>query len=568
MDAPEIKNENINTTAAASEIPSGTKTATSGDIFDLNTWKSFYQLTGGSLLYCLSAVFVAYGIVKVMGPILSEGKTFQDALLCIITLHIYEIALLGVLILIVSRKIVDDAVSLVILAALFLIGTSMALGSVSDRNITASFLMGIAGVAIAYGKIYAMRRFVKIPLGLLSISGLVLLMAINYFGPAFIARSISAHPSSAPTHRELWMLNWVTMLVAGGIVFIESMRKKYERAEQKEFVFLQSTAMVYIFALILLIASGVHQYSMSYMFSLERRMGDYIPLVTLAVLFVLEIVRVLGKRLDYIDILISCIPCGAMLWSIYEKTVIASGQLGFGIICYPPVFFALSGLAIAAVAFYHKWYRLMISVFFYGLGVILTIGFSPQQPYDLNIYSCVFTLVASFIAYGIIKRNQMLYITGIAVLSIGLMKLDSFPVITQKLNLTEGASAAGVFGIGCMVFYLIFGKKLHKVFQIFGAICLSCLIYDSLPPVIHWSYLITLLTAGCLMCLIWFIRKNIPVIVILLAPFLINLYIIAKYLSYWRHVILGFLLLAAGALASLFKCLKTATKIQENERQT
>ncbi|GAI17133.1 unnamed protein product, partial [marine sediment metagenome] len=108
MDIPETTNENGCEPESELRKPKPPHTISSGDILDLNTWKSFFDLTGGSLLYCLSAVFVAYGIVKVMGPILSDTDSLSSALPCILTLHIYEIALLGVLILIVSRKVVDD----------------------------------------------------------------------------------------------------------------------------------------------------------------------------------------------------------------------------------------------------------------------------------------------------------------------------------------------------------------------------------------------------------------------------------------------------------------------------
>jgi hypothetical protein len=470
-----------------------------------------------------------------------------------LTLHIYEIALLGVLILIVSKKVVDDAVSVVILMALFLVGTSIALGSVADKGITPSFFVGLVGIVVAFGKFYSMKRFARVPFGVLSVLGLGVLMACNYLGPVLMARSISIDPSQELTRRGLWMFLWVTMLVAAGIVLIEAMRGKYQQAEQNDRAFLQSSVMVYVFALILLIASGVHQYSMAYTFALERVFGDFVPLITVATLLLLEILRHNGKRFGFTEIVISCVPLAAMLLAINEKTVIASGQFGFGLICYPPVFFVLSGLTVAAVAIYHRWYRLLVTVFFYGLGVILTFGFSPEYPYDLNIHACVWTLVIALLVYGIVIRNQFSYLAGIVVLCIELVQLDSFSVFVKNFNLTEAGSLGGIFGLGCMAFYLIFGQRLHKVFQIVGALCLAAFVYDYLPDYLHWSYIIALPVTGCLLGLLWFRRKDIVVMAILCVPFLIKLYIMAKRLANWRFVILGFLLLAAGTVTSLLK---------------
>ena len=64
---------------------------------NLDTLKSFFNITGGSLFYCVSAVFIAYGIVKLMGDVLPSEEPFSKALPCIITLHVYELALLAVL---------------------------------------------------------------------------------------------------------------------------------------------------------------------------------------------------------------------------------------------------------------------------------------------------------------------------------------------------------------------------------------------------------------------------------------------------------------------------------------
>jgi len=536
------------------------------EVLSLEELKRFFNLTGGSLLYCLSAVFVAYGIVKVMGPILSDSDSLLSALPCILTLHIYEIALLGVLLLIVSKKVVDDAISVTILIALFLVGTSIALGSVSDKNITTSFFVGLVGVAVAFGKFYSMRRFARIPFGVLSVLGLGVLMACNYLGPMLMARSISVDPSQELARRGLWMFLWVTMLIAAGIVLIEAMRGKYQQAKQNDRAFLQSPVMVYVFALILLIVSGVHQYSMAFTFALERVLGDFVPVIAVVSLLLLEILRHLGKRFGFTEIFILFAPLAAMLLAINEKSVIASGQLGFDLMCYPPVFFALSGLAVAAVAIYHRWwYRLLFVAFAYGLGVILTVGFSPEHPYDLNTHACAWTLVAALLVYGIIRRNQFSYLAGIVVLCIELAQLDSFSVFVKNLNLTEIGGLAGVCGLGCIAFYLLFGQRLHKVFQIVGALCLAVFVYDYLPEYIHWRYIIALLVTGCLMGLLWFRRKDILVMAILCVPFLIKLYIIAKCLAYWRLVILGFLLLAAGTVASLLKRSTRDQVGQENE---
>ena len=178
--------------------------------------KSFLELTGGSVLYCLSAVFVAYGIVKVLGPILAESGGLKEALPCIGTLHVYELALLGALVLIVSRKVVDDAISITILIALYLVATCIAQGSVSETEFSISFYMGLGGITLAFGKFYVMRRFTRIPFRALSIAGLGILVAYNYIGPVLMARSVSVNPTEEAARRDLWLYLCLVML-AGGV---------------------------------------------------------------------------------------------------------------------------------------------------------------------------------------------------------------------------------------------------------------------------------------------------------------------------------------------------------------
>jgi hypothetical protein len=555
MDIPETLNQKSCEPESESIKPKPPNPISSGDILDLNTWKGFFNLTGGSLFYCLSAVFVAYGIVKVMGPILSDSDSLLSALPCILTLHIYEIALLGVLILIVSRKVVDDAISVVILMSLFLVGTSIAQGSVADRDITISFFVGFFGITVAIGKFYAMRRFALIPFGVQSVLGLGVIISCNYLGPTLMALLISNDPTSEMGRRNLWLFLWLTILTGTAFVITEAMKTNHKQQikQHEPTPFLQTHLMVYVFALIIVIASGVHQYSMAFTFALERVLGDFVPVIAVAVLLMLQILRNLGKRFGYTEIFISCAPLAAMLLAINEKAVLSSGQLGPGLLCYPPVTLALSGLAIAVVAIYHRWYRLLAAVFLYGLGVILTVGFSPEHPYDLNILACIGTLAVALLVYGIIIRNQFSYIAGIVVLCFELAQLDAFSVFVKNLNLTETGSLAGVCGLGFMAFYLLFGHRLHKALQIVGALCLAGFVYDYLPDYIHWRYIIALLATGCLMVLLWFRKKDILNMAILFIPFLIKVYIMAKRLAHWRFVLIGFLLLAAGTIASLFK---------------
>ena len=73
----------------------------------------FLGLTGGSVLYGLSALSVVYGITQIVGPPLAKSGALADILPCVAVLNVYELALLAVLgLIVVWRKVTTIPVSL------------------------------------------------------------------------------------------------------------------------------------------------------------------------------------------------------------------------------------------------------------------------------------------------------------------------------------------------------------------------------------------------------------------------------------------------------------------------
>ncbi len=550
MDIPDKKDESISGQKIIRPVP-----ATVTFLEDIERYKRFFALSGGSFFYCLSAVFVAYGIVSLMGPILSKGEAFREAMPCIFTLHAYELALLGVLILIVSRKVVDDAISVLVIIALFLVGTSIALGSVADTGISESVWLGLAGVAIALGKFYVMRRFAGIVFRVLSVLGLGLVIACNYLGPVFLARSIALEPSEASARRELWWTIWLVMLIGGGFVLVEAVRGKphSEKPQDKGPAFLQRPEMVYVFALIIVVASAVHQYAMAYTTGLERVLGDYVAVTAMLALLLVEILRHIGKRLGVLEILVLCVPFGIAMLAIEEKSIVSSGQMGFELLGYPPVILGLTGLAIAGLALYRRRYLLLGVAVFYAMGVILTAGFNPAHPHDLNVRVCVGILIALLLVYGLLIRNPYVCFAGIVILSGGSAQPDFFKEFLESCGITQPGGMAGVCGVGTVAICLLFGQRVHRAVRIIGALCLTGVMFDYLANYTHGRYVLVLIATGVLTAGLWFRLKDAVIISMLWVPSLVRLYLLAKRIEQWRYVIVGFVLLAVGAVVSLFK---------------
>ena len=264
-----------------------------------------------------------------------------------------------------------------------------------------------------------MRRLAKIPLKTLSVIGIIAILSYNYLGPAFMARSVSTNPTDESTRRGFWLLLYLFMLGASTIVWIEAVLGEVKEQTAKKIPFLQSPVMVYLLGTIIVAASGVHHYTMAYAFTLERVLLDYVPVVTVICLLIIEILRYADKRLDIAEAGICCIPLAMSLFAIYHKSVLSSSEPGIGLICYPPVMLGAIGIIIAALAVYRKCRMLWFSVFAYGLGVVLTLGFSPEYPHDLNTFACAAMLITVLLVYGLIRWNPYYCLAGIILFGIG-----------------------------------------------------------------------------------------------------------------------------------------------------
>jgi len=524
---------------------------------DIEAFRHFFRVAGGSVSYCISAVLIAYGIVKLLGPVLAETDSIHAALPCLVTLAVYELALLGVLVLIVSRKVVDDAISVALLLGLYMVATSMALGSVVERDPRWAVLPALIGTLLAAAKFWTMRRFVKMPFGVLSLVGLSGLIAANYFGPILMAQTVKADPANEVGRRGLWFVVWVAMLGLGGLVWMEGLRSKPKTAAPGEQApFLQSPMMVYVLALLILVASSVHQYATAYMFVVPRRLGEFLGPVALGTLLVLEILRRMDSRCGPLHLAVSCVPLAAMGAAIYERSIVATGAFTFDIIVWPPMYCALMGLGLTIVSLRHGWRPLVYIVLAYVLGTLLTAGYSPEYPWKLNTLTCGGAFVAGLLIYGFVTRRPYVCLLAVAIAAFGLSSSDTFINRAAGWQLTPFGAVAGVVGTGCMAVILWFANEVRPAVRIFGVVCLAGFIFDVLPNTPHSRYAVVFAATAVIALLLWWRVRDWLSIAMLLLPLGARVYMLAKQIAYWRLVILGFLVLALGTVISLTKSIR------------
>ena len=188
---------------------------------DLLRWKGFFDVAGGSILYCLSAMLILFGIVKIMGPILATQFDLTAILPPLVVMNVYELVLLGILIFVVVRlKIMDDAISLVILICLFLMANGITLDTVAIAGPKTVLYIGIACTILGLIKLEIIKRYIIPQLDRWFLAAGAVLMVWNFMAGPIIARHKMYMDSLHAFKREPWLWAWYAVLAAAVLAVV------------------------------------------------------------------------------------------------------------------------------------------------------------------------------------------------------------------------------------------------------------------------------------------------------------------------------------------------------------
>lgn len=545
--------------------------------------KSFFSFGGANILYCLSALAILFGIAQIINPILTQSRIYFERLAGVLTLNLYECALLGVMLLIVLwRRVTDDAVSLLVLIALFLGANAVALDQVVVDNISMACVIGLACFALAVVKIWLMRRHIALRLDRLLLAGVLLLLAWNFLMSPAIALIKSLGCNNASSLRAIWQLGWLVMLGGGVLWYLQASATAtgLTRSADAGRPFLQTAGMCWIFTGIILVISGLHQYELTYIFDLRSSFGDFIPLITLGFLIIPELMRIYGRESfrGRLEVVIAGAPLVLIGWALVNKTFIADSPWGIGFFWHPTVILALTAVAVLRAGLKESNRGLMYLVLAYGMLILLTAGVAYDGPASFHWRLTGGVLAAMLIGVGILRRDVRIAMVGIFIIALG---CRTSPWIIQHLN--DGWAQPGIFfgvlGLGIVGLSLILGEKMKKTAVRIGAVFLTIGVFfcfgDS-SKLLLWAGLVL----AILGLLVLRLRRDWLVSIILWIPVLtvgwkesrpvlesvftaaINAVdaiikaigqILPAKISGWHYVILSFILLAAGMYLSLRK---------------
>ncbi|MBN2312137.1 MAG: hypothetical protein JXR94_24375, partial [Candidatus Hydrogenedentes bacterium] len=446
------------------QMPAG-----SGASFDWGPWRAFFSLTGGSILYCLSALCVVFGIGEILGPALAESYNLRETLPCIAAINVYELALLGVLLLIVVwQKVTDDAISLVVIAALFLIGSGMVLTTVANDSPSIVLAIGAVCLVLGIAKLLAMRQSIGLSITAAGFGGLAVVLAWNFGAAALLALLVTG----AGVERADWLLSWLAPFAAGALILVDSVLRigLVPEAGGESKPFLRRLPMWLIFAAVILAAAGVHEYVLAYVFDIRSGWGDYLPLLNIVLLLLLGLSLALRERPGHFDTCLAAAPLAVCLLAVAKGHVLAPASFGIELIWYPPVLLALTGAGSCWLAWRRRVPLTAYVAAAYLLGVILTAGFQPQRPLHLNWEVTGALLVAGLFAAGLMRSNPVLCFVAVVAASFGFGFTGAAGPLATLLAVHRMVLVWGITGAGALGVALIFGRKTPLALSLVGAL--------------------------------------------------------------------------------------------------
>jgi hypothetical protein len=524
--------------------------------------RGFLDLTGGSLLYVLSAFSILYGISEILGPLLVKPAALRDALPCIGALNGYELALLGTLaFIVVWRHVTDDAISLVTLIPLFLIGSGIALCTVAGANPRLTAGLGAGCAAAGLGILLVLRRPIGLSLGGLSMAGLALVVIWSFLADAVLFQVFDVYAEANAARRDLWRVNFLPVLAGGILALAGAVRSKaQEEAEAgPPRPFLRTVPMACLFSLVLLAAAGAHLYATGYIFSVPLAAGDFLLLFSLLSLLAAE--ALLGSGSGRL------IPAACAVSVPLAVALAGLGIPGFfdapfawgpGILGHPALVFGATGGAAVWLAARTRWPGFWAIAGACAIGVTLTAGVTPGGPEAWNWRTAVGGVAAFLGVRGMVLKRAPGCLVAVLLGVVDLLSLDAFQRTVTAAELSREGAAAGLVGAGFLAVRVLLNRKPLLPVAVVGAAALAFFAFDYVRHGTAWRDVHILAVLAVAIALVWWRTREILPVLILCVPAVARAWVFFRDLSAWRYVVLSFVLLGAGAWRSSIKGRKAA----------
>ncbi|MBN1919140.1 MAG: hypothetical protein JW889_14640 [Verrucomicrobia bacterium] len=517
----------------------------------------FFALRGASIVYCLSAASIIYGLAQLITPVLATTEHLVRTLPCLGALHVYELALLGVLALIVVRRNVnEDGPFLVVLVALFLAASGLVLAAIANDKPVVAAALGVVSVTIGAGKLLALQRAVKVPIERWHVVGLAVLIGWNYLMAPATALVRKFDVNADALMRVMWLGGWLVVLAGSVLLLLQTMETLSGDARRRNVSVpvLRAPAMAWTFVLVFLAGVHAQQYALTYIFDVPFRFGDFVPAIALAAVLAVELMRAFGKRSGATEIAVALVPLAVVVVTVVSGGFVTPRGAISGLVWSPPVMLGVTALLFAWLAVRNGRPEFFVVAAAYTLGIVLTLGVEQGIRDALNWQPALLALAAALLVAGIAFHKVNISLAGVLVTCVWVAlspKVRGF-VDTREVPLPAIIGLAA--GLGVMAVYAIFPKGLSRWFAVLGAAILAS---SAIGCVSGRSALDYPVLGGIAVAVVgggvWLRTRDVVVAAVSAVPLLRGLYITTQRIKGWRYIALSFVLLAVGALISLRK---------------
>ena len=321
----------------------------SKNMLRLLKWKA-----GPSFFYILSAACILLGAAMITIPLYENSNLLAKRFYLVGVLHGYEIALLCVSLLVCRwKKSNSDAISLVCLLGIFIIGSSISLDTVSVEFAKITLIIGIISLLFVFLKLHLLFKKILGNNNIFLFIALIILLLPNFIMPGILGLALKKGFSTNQQLIPIWSFGWFSTILSGILlVFIAQKTSVQDIENDKTKPFLSRRTMQWIFSLIVFAGTICHQYTMSFSFDLEISPGNILPIVIIGIFLGFEFKRVLQKKLVIDDLLWILSPIVLAFVTASNKPA----QSAYELASYPAILLGVTGACILAVHFSKRSY--------------------------------------------------------------------------------------------------------------------------------------------------------------------------------------------------------------------
>ena len=519
--------------------------------------------------YLLSAVLMIAGVYTIVEPGKQQLGNLPAILATFSTLQVYELLLVGIAVFLVcSRRVYDDGATVVLLEALFVVGSFMLLDEVTFRHSRLGLGLGLAACGLAVVRFGVLGRAVgrsvfRSPLGWF----VLVLFAWNGVAPAVLAgANVAGLDTLHAVHLGNW---WVLTALAAGLALYAHVRAAplWPRGH----VFVRSPVTRWMMAGFVLVASAVHQYGIGYLLDHGLALCDLLPLATVVCVGLVGLLAKAGPRARVAERLVAALPPALCLLAIldgrFEPMLARQGLPGkrahfvheLRMLTWPVAWLALC----AALTLLHAWRRRSLGFARQGAVLLLLAAafVSVREPgqVEVNLAASGGVLAAILLASAVAFRSPLHAAGFLAIANVALRRaLAALP--DYGTHVTPDQASLSAVGLSCFALWLLFRPRVPRwVAHIGTALAFAAVLWAGFAPatrvppwlVAGWAVSLGVATGLVARWLGWWPYYGLAAVAAALAPArLVTTYETAKG---WLFILGAFLLLALGVLISTRK---------------